>query len=172
MFRTREVTNHESESILGSVARSPRRAADYEPRSAAAHSGEHRLMLAILEDAVAIFVKSLSGAKVNRSEVGAARAWLESRDRSLPFTFECICDRLGFESGYIRRGLWALRATPAAATARFAGRNYGRPSGCLPRRPGRRHRSSRAVAMVALADGTSVAPVGIERPPLPAHPFA
>ena len=108
---------------------SARLAGGYEPRSPAERSGEHRLMLAILDDAVAIFVKSLSGRTVNQNDARAARAWLESRDRSLPFTFECICDRLGFDSAYIRRGLFAVRAAPAAAAARIAVHHHGRRSG-------------------------------------------
>jgi hypothetical protein len=174
VFRIRDVTDNDSPSaLLQSSARSARLADGYEPRTSLARSGEHRLMLAILEDAVAIFVKSLSGARVKLSEARSAQAWLESRDRSLPFTFECVCDQLGFDSGYIRRGLRVLHTTPAAATARFAGRNYGRPPGCLPRRPGPRLAPRVVVVMdIALADGTSLAPVGGERLSLPPAPTA
>jgi hypothetical protein len=122
------VTDYESLSAFRSRAPSARLAGGYEPRSIAERSGEHRLMLAILEDAIALFVKSLSGGAVRRSEARAARAWLESRDRSLPFAFECICDLLGFDAGYIRRGLWGLRAAPAEGAARLAGRHHGGPS--------------------------------------------
>jgi hypothetical protein len=140
------VTGDESLRAFWSGVPSARLAGGYEPRTSAERSGEHRLMLAILEDAVVIFVKGLSGAPVNRSEARAARAWLESRDRSLPFAFECICDRLGFDSGYIRRGLQVMHTTGAAATTRFVRRHCVRPPGpaCLP------------VTNVALANGANV----------------
>ena len=120
----------ESLSAFRSRAPSAHVAGRYEPRSPAELSGEHRLMLAILEDAVALYVKSLSsdGDAVTQRETCAARAWLQSRDRSLPFTFECICDLLGFDSGYIRRGLRVLRGTPFEAAARLAVRHHGRAS--------------------------------------------
>jgi len=125
-----DVTN--DDSLLSAFllsAPSARLAGGPEPRSPAERSGEHRLMLAILDDAVALFVKSLSGSPVKQSEARDARAWLESRDRSLPFTFECICDLLGFDSAYIRRGLFAVRAAPAAAAARLAVHHHGRRAG-------------------------------------------
>jgi hypothetical protein len=107
--------------------RAPSAASDgaYASDNVAVRSGEQRLILAILEDAVSIFIKSLCGGVVVRKEAHAARAWLESRDRSLPFTFESICDALGFDASYIRRGLWALRATPTEAAARLAVRHHG-----------------------------------------------
>jgi hypothetical protein len=113
---------------LGTVQfRAPEPSCELEvgPGSLAARSGEHRLMLAILEDAIAIFVKSVSGSAVNRNDAKAARAWLESRDRTLPFSFESICDLLGFDACYMRRGLWALRMAPAEAALRLAVRHHG-----------------------------------------------
>lgn len=86
-------------------------------------------MLAILEDAIAVFVRSLNGGAVRRSEACAARAWLESRDRTTPFGFESICDVLGLESDYIRHGLRTVRARPAEAAARLVGRHRGRSPG-------------------------------------------
>ena len=119
------MTDDESLSALRSRALSVRLAGGYEPRSPAELSGEHRLMLAILEDAVALYVKSLSSRTVAGHEGSRAWAWLKSRDRSSPFAFECICDLLGFDSGYIRRGLRAARARPAEAAARLAVRHHG-----------------------------------------------
>jgi hypothetical protein len=107
-------------------------AGDCEPRSFAQRSGEHRLMLAVLADAVTVFVKSLTGGVAPR-EARAARAWLESRDY-FPFTFECICEALGFDARSIRRAVWALRARPAEAAARLAPRRQPGP----PPRPGTR----------------------------------
>jgi hypothetical protein len=95
-------------------------AGDYEVRSSAQRSGELRLMLAILEDAIVVFVKSLSG-RVDESDARAARAWLNGRGCS-PFTFEYVCDVLGFDSLSVRRAVWAMQAQPALAAARLARR--------------------------------------------------
>jgi hypothetical protein len=103
---------------------------DYEPRSPAERSGEHRLMLAILDDAIGVLVKGLSGG-VDQREARAARAWLESRDDSL-FTFECICAALGLDAVSIRRGVWALRPRPLGASSRLTWRHPSRP----PVKPG------------------------------------
>jgi hypothetical protein len=116
-------------------------ASDCEPRSIAQRSGEHRLMLAVLEDAIAVFVKSLSGG-VKRQEARAARAWLKSRDCA-PFTFECICDAVGFDAASMRRRVWALCARPVDASSRLTtrGRHPGRSPG-----PGRRPAAVREIA--------------------------
>ena len=104
-----------------------------EPRSPAERSGEHRLILGILEDAIALYVRSLSARLVKPREAREARQWLESTDRSAPFAFESICDQLGLDSSYIRRGLQIVSARPAEAAARLATRHRGRPPG--PTRP-------------------------------------
>jgi hypothetical protein len=137
------VNNDESLSALRSRAPSAHLAGRYTPCSAAELSGEHRLILAILEDAVALCVKSPSEGAVAQHEARGARAWLKSRDRSSPFTFESICDLLDLDSGYVRRGVRALRARPAEAAARLALRHRGRPPG-PGTRPATSHRTARA----------------------------
>jgi hypothetical protein len=67
-------------------------------------SGERRLMLAVLEDAI----RTLLVAK--RIPVPLKRlrhdvAWIESSARDMPFAFESICDALGFDPSYLRRRL-------------------------------------------------------------------
>jgi len=106
-------------------------AGGYAPASAATRSGEHRLMLAILEDAVSLHVKSWCRGFVTRREVREAREWLASGNPSSPFDFESICDVLGLDPGYIRRGIRAARARPTETAARFTLRHHGsgrRPS--------------------------------------------
>ena len=129
------MTDDESLAAFQARAQSARLAGINAPLNLAEHSGEHRLMLAILEDAIMLFVKSVSENVVAGQEARAARAWLESRDRSSPFAFESVCDTLGLDSGYIRRGLWTVRARPAEAAARFAACHH--PSSGLPRRTAR-----------------------------------
>jgi len=67
-------------------------------------SGERRLMLAVLEDAI----RTLLVAK--RMPVPLKRlrhdiAWIESTTQTEPFAFESICDALGFDPSYIRNRL-------------------------------------------------------------------
>lgn len=85
-------------------------AGDDEPRCHVELSGEHRLLFAVLADAVALCVEcSSSEGAVVRHEARRARAWLKNRNCSSPFAFESICDQLGLDSGYIRRGLQIAR---------------------------------------------------------------
>jgi len=125
------MTDDESLTALQSGEPSARIADDYDdgPRSLAERSGEHRLVLAILADAIAVYVKSPSGGAVRKHEARGARAWLESRDRSSPFAFEWICDVLGLDSSRLRRGLRALRVRPEEVAARLALRHHGRMRG-------------------------------------------
>ena len=69
----------------------------------ASDSPEKRLMFAVLLDAVVNLQR--------RGSVGAAEAdrWIrEQADADLPFSFTNVCDSLGIESGYLRRGLFVL----------------------------------------------------------------
>jgi hypothetical protein len=68
--------------------------------------GEKRLMLAVLEEAVATFqrhvdAKSRHGQRVFRE----AEEWLWSKDTTWPFAFENVCDALEIEPAFLRRGL-------------------------------------------------------------------
>ena len=68
--------------------------------------GEKRLMLAVLEEAVATFqrhvdAKSRHGQRVFRE----AEEWIWSNDGSWPFAFENVCHALDIEPAFLRRGL-------------------------------------------------------------------
>ena len=135
---------------------SQRTIAANEPRSLAERSGEHRLILSILQDAIALHARKLSGRLVKAREAREAREWLESTDRSSPFGFEYICDQLGLDSSYIRRGLLIVSARPAEASARLAIRNRGRPP--RPTRSFRRvaaHLADRTLGREGHADHTT-----------------
>jgi len=79
-------------------------------RGCAAHDGERRLLLAILEDAIGCFRKYLA-ARDNRGRrlFREAQGWIMSEDREYPFSFENICDCLQLNPAYIRQGMreWA-----------------------------------------------------------------
>jgi rare lipoprotein A len=66
--------------------------------------GERRLMLAILADAIHIYREARGKRRFREAE-----RWIESRDRRWIFSFERICDILGFDAGCIRRSLHAER---------------------------------------------------------------
>jgi len=74
---------------------------------------EKRLMLAVLEDAIASFQRSFIQSR-NTSEPDDCdvESWLESDDMSWPFSFASICQALDMEPEYLRRGLkhWRDRA--------------------------------------------------------------
>lgn len=66
-----------------------------------------RLMLAVMEDAVGIY-KRRAGEAVGapgRRDFDEVDAWMRSQDHENPFSFERICEVLGFESDAIRASL-------------------------------------------------------------------
>jgi len=71
---------------------------------------EKRLMLAVLEDAVGTFQKHVS-ASTRRGQrlFGEAEQWFASETMDWPFAFENICEALGLEASFVRRGLWHWR---------------------------------------------------------------
>jgi hypothetical protein len=82
-------------------------------RRRASFDGERRLMVAILEDAVEVYRKQAGATDRKRRQLFEdAEAWIESSDRVWIFSFENICDVLGIEASYLRKGLrsWKWRA--------------------------------------------------------------
>jgi hypothetical protein len=78
--------------------------------------GEKRLMLAVLEEAVATFqrnvdAKSRHGQRVFRE----AEEWIWSNDSSWPFAFENVCHALDIEPAFLRRGLERWKEAQLAA---------------------------------------------------------
>jgi len=65
--------------------------------SAALRTGERRLLLAILEDAIRTLLGSRHP-KHQREDLD----WLMSEDRTDPFTYLRICDALGIDAGWLR----------------------------------------------------------------------
>jgi len=80
---------------------------------------EHRLMLAVLEDAVHLYQVGARGDARTRRLHAETERWFAATDTSWPFSFVVICQALGLDPEYIRSGLrrWrvvreAHRATP------------------------------------------------------------
>lgn len=79
---------------------------------------ERHLMLAILEDAIVSFQKNLHARNAKkRAQFEEAEAWILDEKDSALFSFESICDLLGVEPTYLRRGLiaWKKENSPARA---------------------------------------------------------
>jgi len=73
-------------------------------------NGERRLMLAVLEDAVEVYRKQVGATDPRgRQLFEEADEWIENTDPSWLFSFQNICDVLGIEAEYIRRGLHGLK---------------------------------------------------------------
>lgn len=67
---------------------------------------EKRLMLAVLESAVATYQKlALSTSRRGRRLFGEAEAWVTDADDSWVFSFENICNALELNPSYLRGGL-------------------------------------------------------------------
>jgi hypothetical protein len=75
-------------------------------RRRARYDAEHRLMIAVLEDAIDVYRKQI-GARDPRNQqlFREAEDWIEDRDRTWLFSFENICDVLDLDAEYLRRGL-------------------------------------------------------------------
>jgi len=102
------------EALLENEALLPIQYAD--PAKRRARSPEHRLLLAVLEDAVRCWqtYESSSGAEKRRLFREAAE-WFDSDADDSLFTFVDICQLLGLEPDHIRFGLrrWSERSLAA-----------------------------------------------------------
>ena len=65
---------------------------------------EKRLMVAVLEEAIALVVNG-GGGEDRRTAVREAERWFASDDHSTTFTFAAICDVLGLDAGRVRQAL-------------------------------------------------------------------
>ncbi len=67
---------------------------------------EKRLMFAILEDAINCFQKYLLAKDENGKKLyGEAEEWILEKNGDWPFSFDHICEALGFNPNYICQGL-------------------------------------------------------------------
>jgi hypothetical protein len=87
---------------------------------------EKRLMLAVLESAVAAYQRfALATSRRGRRLFGETQDWFSAADESWPFSFEVICSGLSIDAGFLRKGLrrWheqaVASATPGPARTPF-----------------------------------------------------
>jgi len=83
-------------------------------RQALSKSGEYRLLIAVLEDAIARFQKYVhtghrSFAEAAQWIMGTEEGAVCSRDEVSGFSFEYICGVLDFDAASVRRGLQRWR---------------------------------------------------------------
>jgi hypothetical protein len=80
-------------------------------RRSAEHEGERRLMVAVLEDGVRTYTRFAAARDPHGRELFLeAEAWIEDRDASWFYSFENVCNVLGLEADWLRRGLRVWRA--------------------------------------------------------------
>ena len=87
---------------------------------------EKRLMLAVLEDAIAVYLREAAHPPGGASaDFVAAAVWLQSPEGSWPFSFAAICRALGLEPSAILRGLrrWREERLALPAAERVGGRS-------------------------------------------------
>ncbi len=65
-------------------------------------TGEQRLLLALLSDAMQAYSAELARRR-RPHRIRELRRWFESTDRSYVFAFESVCDALGLDAAYVRR---------------------------------------------------------------------
>ncbi len=83
---------------------------------------EKRLMLAIIEEAIACYQKYLCAEKRRgRTLFADAEKWIWDEDSNWIFSFENICEVLGLTPAYVRRGLlrWREREPSGGPTVRI-----------------------------------------------------
>lgn len=74
---------------------------------------EIRLMLAVMEDAVATYQRFLTQPKrSNQRQFDEVRSWIRSEDTTWPYSFDNICSALQFEPEIVRRGLQTWEEKP------------------------------------------------------------
>src|ERR1043166_1525069 len=93
----------------------------YHDRQATRLRPEMRLMLAVLEEAVATLVRYRHARRARHQRVfREVQAWIASDDIVLPFAFVRICDAIGLDAAYLRGGL-ARIGRPGPATPSLRG---------------------------------------------------
>jgi hypothetical protein len=69
-------------------------------------SGEHRLLIAIMQDAVECFQKHIHARDSKRRQLYLdAESWIAADDYMGTFSFNNVCDLLGMSPDYLRQGL-------------------------------------------------------------------
>ena len=77
---------------------------------------ERTLLLAVLQDAVVCFQEFLfASSKKKQALFVEAEEWILDEDKSYLYSFENVCEMLGFEPSYLRQGLLRWKDTALEA---------------------------------------------------------
>jgi hypothetical protein len=112
-------------------------------------SGEQRLMLAVLIDAINVLQSwKGTGNPRRRRDFAEAVQWVNRRGTHHPFSFDSVCDALELDPQLLRSRLHGLTARPANSTRRLALghlrlKELSRKQHMTANRPGRRKRVGR-----------------------------
>jgi len=69
-------------------------------------SGEHRLLVALIQDAIECFQKHMHARDAKRRQLFLdAQGWIGSEDDRAVFSFNNVCMLLGMNPDYVRQGL-------------------------------------------------------------------
>jgi hypothetical protein len=80
---------------------------------------ETKLMLAVLEDAIACFQKYVFARdRKGKLLFHEAEYWVQDTNSDWTFSFVNVCESLGFDPDYLRRGLAHLKAEKLASRAK------------------------------------------------------
>ena len=83
---------------------------------------EKKLMLAVLEDAIACFQKYAFTRDRKRKQLfQEAEYWVQDTNSDWPFSFANVCETLGFDPDYLRQGLgqWKAAKLESRASAKI-----------------------------------------------------
>jgi hypothetical protein len=97
---------------------------------------EKRLMLAVLDDALACFQKHFTsrggrGLRLFRE----TEEWIFREDSGRPFSFSNICDVVGFDTQYVRQGLLRWRERRIAELSKLGFQLEPKPKKARPKPP-------------------------------------
>jgi hypothetical protein len=89
-----------------------------DPRSALQRTGEYRLLVAVLQDALTTWFRYRHSHRLRERRLfQEISEWFSDKRSNWPFAFECICGYLGLDPDYIRRGL--VQWQPSSPRQRF-----------------------------------------------------
>jgi hypothetical protein len=111
---------------------------------------EKRLMLAVLEDAVATYQRYAVSTRGDESaEFAEVQEWFTAADPCWPFSFRNICETLGLEPDRLRHGLEAWRESRRAGLVAALTTSPFRRVGGLRHKTGGRASGARGMRRVA-----------------------
>lgn len=94
-------------------------------------SGEHRLLVALIQDAVECFQKHMHARDSKRRQLFLdAQDWIGSEDDRGVFSFNNVCMLLGMNPDYVRQGLldWSEKSREVPRAARRRPGSSSRPT--------------------------------------------